>query len=117
MEYEPGIRGTRQGPQLPGELVHGMWEVKLLYTETGGDRGEQQGRLTEGGGSPQLAEIEREALRELLVGYSGPQRDNLESLADTLDISANQEQTDQNGGGSLSSSSRQPGLTWAPVST
>ncbi|MFA9517280.1 hypothetical protein ACERIT_08700 [Halopenitus sp. H-Gu1] len=109
MEYDPGIRGTRQGPQLPGELVHGMWGVKLLYTGTGEDRGDQQGNLTEGGGSPELADIEREALRKLLVGYSGPQRDDLEALADTLGISANQEQTDQNRGGSPSSPSHEPG--------
>jgi len=106
MDHVPGIRGTRRGPQLPGELVHGMWETGFLFTGDGGHENSQSGELTEGGESPQLAAGDRDALRELLSEYSGPLRGKLEDLADTLGISAESNGPSQAGGDSSGPSKR-----------
>jgi len=103
MDHVPGIRGTRRGPQLPGELVYGMWENGLLFTGDGEQGSRQSEELTEDGESPQLADPDRDALRELLSGYSGPLRDKLEALADTLGISTETNQASQENGNSFDS--------------
>lgn len=102
--HEPGIRGTRRGPQLPGELVYGMWENGLLFTGDGEQGSSQSEELTEDGESPQLADTDRDALRELLSGYSGPLRGKLEALAATLGISTETKQAGQGNRNSFDSS-------------
>ena len=95
MDHKPGIRSTQRGPQLPGELIYAMWEAGLLFTGDGEQRNKQTGELTEDTESPQLAETDRHALRNLLSGYSGPLRDKLEALANTLSISVEEGQSGQ----------------------
>lgn len=108
MDHVPGIRGTRRGPQLPGELVHGMWETGLLFTGDEQHKTSQNKELTEGGESPELAAGDCAALRELLSEYSGPVRGKLEALADTLDISVESNESNQAGGGSGRSKRAEP---------
>lgn len=88
LDYEPGIKQTRQGDRIPTDLMWALWQVGLIFT---GDEGEQDptiGRVLEDTGETvPLKGEDLDTLREFIKSYTGQSRRDLEDVAESLGLS------------------------------
>jgi hypothetical protein len=85
LEYQPGVRNRNQGPRIPDKLHWGLFEIDWIYTNESGvtPPTNNEGEIVVTGGS---VEITKEVAEDLKVFFQESGGDDVEELADILDL-------------------------------
>lgn len=85
LDYEPGIKSTKQGPRLPGSLTNALWKHDLLYTGDNVNEATHEDSNSHTGSVP-LTQADEQSLLAFFDEYTGPQLAQIEEVIATLGL-------------------------------